>query len=148
MNRGQSILVTGAGGGIGSALSRALAGSAHDRLVLLDRSEQNIQRLESDLAEHICVPIVMTGLRPGEKLDEELISDSEFAEATADPTLCRAVGRQPYPEQFDRDIDALARCVHERDILGLIETLCRIVPEYRPSDSVLGLLKQLQFEEP
>jgi FlaA1/EpsC-like NDP-sugar epimerase len=93
------------------------------------------------------IPIVMTGLRPGEKLDEELSSESEFLEATADPRLCRVVGGEMHPARFDADLDALARYVDARDVPGLIETLSRIVPEYRPSELVLGFMNRLQFEE-
>ena len=49
--RDTSILVTGAGGSIGSALSNELAKLQPRRLVMLDASEQALYRLQSSLAD-------------------------------------------------------------------------------------------------
>jgi FlaA1/EpsC-like NDP-sugar epimerase len=48
---GRSVLVTGAGGSIGSELARQLAGCAPSRLVLLEQSEYNLFRIEQEIAE-------------------------------------------------------------------------------------------------
>ena len=45
-----SILLTGAGGSIGSALAKAIAASNPPLLVLLDHSECNLHRIDSELA--------------------------------------------------------------------------------------------------
>jgi O-antigen biosynthesis protein WbqV len=45
------VLVTGAGGSIGSELARQLAGCAPSRLVLLEQSEYNLFRIEGEIAE-------------------------------------------------------------------------------------------------
>src|ERR1043165_5305093 len=47
---GRRILVTGAGGSIGSALARALIGFAPSSLVLLDHAENNLFQVERELA--------------------------------------------------------------------------------------------------
>lgn len=46
----KTILLTGAGGSIGSALARAMASAAPDLLILLDHSEQNLYQIETELA--------------------------------------------------------------------------------------------------
>lgn len=49
---GRTVLVTGAGGSVGSALSRLLIGLDPFRLVLVDVSEYNLFQLENELRKH------------------------------------------------------------------------------------------------
>jgi FlaA1/EpsC-like NDP-sugar epimerase len=48
---GKRILITGAGGWIGSALTRALAGFAPSRLVLLEAAERNLYEIDASVRE-------------------------------------------------------------------------------------------------
>jgi FlaA1/EpsC-like NDP-sugar epimerase len=84
--------------------------------------------------------IVFTGLRPGDKMAEELRLACETVEPSADPRLYRVNSPEPPPDRFDTDIAKLAESIDERDLVMLLDTLCRIVPEYQPSESLLGLL--------
>src|ERR1700733_13195124 len=54
---GQSVLVTGAGGYIGSALVKAIAAAGAGRIVLLDSSEQNLFQIRQQ-TESPCEPVL------------------------------------------------------------------------------------------
>ncbi|MFY9801579.1 MAG: polysaccharide biosynthesis protein [Candidatus Acidiferrales bacterium] len=81
-------------------------------------------------------PIRFTGLRPGDKMSEEFLSQDETAEPTLDSRLFRVKTQKIPPDGFDRHIAELSRCVDQRDLSSMIETLRRIVPDYRPTDSL------------
>ena len=49
---GRAVLVTGAGGSIGSELVRQIAGADPARLILVDNGEFNLYRIEMELREH------------------------------------------------------------------------------------------------
>jgi FlaA1/EpsC-like NDP-sugar epimerase len=89
------------------------------------------------------IGIVLTGLRPGDKLEEELV----FAQEVLEPT---AVGNLQRVKHFDVDIEALdaalariSECVEVRNLALLLDELAKLVPEYKPSETVLGLLNPL-----
>jgi FlaA1/EpsC-like NDP-sugar epimerase len=70
---GRTVLVTGAGGSIGSALAKRIAGNAPQLLILVDHSEQNLYEIESDLTvNRDCAPIASV---LGDISNEELVSE-------------------------------------------------------------------------
>jgi FlaA1/EpsC-like NDP-sugar epimerase len=77
------------------------------------------------------IKIEFTGLRPGEKLHEELFHDAEAPVSTANPALRLAAPRTADYAVLARSIDELeeqARSGYEARVLDLLQ---RLVPEYR-----------------
>ena len=76
------------------------------------------------------IKIEFTGLRPGEKLHEELFHDAEAAVPTANPALRLAAPRTADYAVLARSIDELeeqARAANEARVIDLLQ---RLVPEY------------------
>jgi FlaA1/EpsC-like NDP-sugar epimerase len=80
------------------------------------------------------IPVTFTGLRPGDKMSEEFLSQDESTEPTNDPRLMRVKTREIPPGIFDNQLTDLSRGVDERNLPAMIEALCRIIPEYRPTE--------------
>jgi FlaA1/EpsC-like NDP-sugar epimerase len=68
---------------------------------------ENLIRL-SGLEPYVDVPIVFTGLRPGEKLHEELMSDLEATVPTSVAKVRIVQTCEPEPEALTSGIDRLA----------------------------------------
>jgi FlaA1/EpsC-like NDP-sugar epimerase len=87
----------------------------------------------SGLRPGVDIDIQISGMRPGEKLFEELSIDGENASRTAHPKIGIIKKR---PEDFDRVCEGIERLVAIADI-GTPEEiraeLQRVVPEYAPS---------------
>ena len=81
------------------------------------------------------IEIAYTGLRPGEKLYEELFEDSERVEPTAHPKINRAVGGPVPVEELDRWLDGLPVSLPTCDEDELVLDLKRLVPSFRPGVS-------------
>src|SRR5277367_3975657 len=80
------------------------------------------------------VPVTFTGLRPGDKMSEEFLSQDESTEPTNDARLLRVRARQIPRDIFEIQMADLSRCVDKRNLPAMIETLRRIIPEYRPTE--------------
>ncbi|HEX4954135.1 MAG TPA: nucleoside-diphosphate sugar epimerase/dehydratase [Thermoanaerobaculia bacterium] len=106
-------------------------------LCILEMGEQ-IRIL--DLARHLItmaglapdsdVPIVFTGLRPGEKLSEELLTDEEEqTHRIADKIL---VAESPAPEEgFPAEVERLLAAARSENAGETLARLHRLVPSYR-----------------
>ena len=107
---------------------------------ILDLAKRLIK--ESGFEPEIEIPIVMTGLRPGDKMTEEFVSDLEWVDSRDDARLRLIKTPQPSPEEFDSSIAALKDSVARHHIAESIKQLCWLVPEYRPSEMILESLKE------
>jgi len=76
------------------------------------------------------IEIVCTGLRPGEKLYEELLIDAE-SEPTAHPLIYRATERAIPPEQLWPQIDAMEAAIRRQDTAAALDVLAQLVPEWQ-----------------
>jgi FlaA1/EpsC-like NDP-sugar epimerase len=107
--------------------------------VRIDDLARNVIRLAG------CEPgkeirIVYTGLRPGEKLVEELWLQAEDLAATTHEKILRVLqdGKVDFL-QVRGWLDELSTLVESRNVHGLVQTLISLVPEYSPSEEILAL---------
>ena len=76
------------------------------------------------------IEIVCTGLRPGEKLYEELLIAAE-SQPTAHPLIYRAEERAIPPQQLWPKLDALETAIASQDVDAALQLLAALVPEWR-----------------
>lgn len=79
------------------------------------------------------IPIAFTGLRPGDKMTEDLAYANEHKRMAVDGALFEVETRAPSEREIEEWIAQLKRVIGAGDFRELVDTFCRIVPEYRPS---------------
>jgi FlaA1/EpsC-like NDP-sugar epimerase len=99
--------------------------------------------LEAGLETPRDVEILFTGLRPGDKLEEELISDMEVPEPTSDARLHRVNGPMVDSEVLAASLARISEGIRERNLASLVGEISRLIPEYQPSKTLLRLLAPL-----
>jgi FlaA1/EpsC-like NDP-sugar epimerase len=99
---------------------------------ILDLALQLIADAKSKSGKEI--PVIFTGLRSGDKISEEFLFRNESAEATTDRRLFRVNTADIPTNRFDVGLAKLSRSVDDRDFPSMMETLCTLVPEYRPTE--------------
>ena len=87
------------------------------------------------------IKIIFTGLRPGEKLYEELSLDDERIKPTSHEAIRVFDGGQVKFEQVRTWLDALSTAVEAKNAHYLIQSLLAMVPEYSPSEEIRALLE-------
>ncbi len=112
----------------------------YGELCILDMGEQ-IRIL--DLARHMItmsghvpdldIPIVFTGLRPGEKLFEELLTEAEESTHKVSEKILIACSPGP-TEAFEKLVDQLIAAATREDDERVIETLRSLIGSYHPSN--------------
>ena len=100
------------------------------RIVDLARNMIRLSGREPD----VDIEIRFTGLRPGEKLYEELITKGEHIQSTNHQKVKIFVGpRMPLP-LVEKWIQGLDRLVADRDEVGIVQHLMDLVPEFSPDE--------------
>ena len=91
------------------------------------------------------VEIKYTGLRPGEKLYEEVLNELEGTKPTFHEKIRIAEVREYDYEQVNRDIEELISIAAQYDNMATVKKMKQIVPEYKSNNSVY---EELDTAEP
>ncbi|HRC84760.1 MAG TPA: nucleoside-diphosphate sugar epimerase/dehydratase [Thermoanaerobaculia bacterium] len=120
---------------VGLVLRAAYGG--YGELCVLEMGEQ-IKIL--DLARHMItmvglvpevdIPVVFTGLRPGEKLSEELLTEEEERTYRIAEKICVAESPLP-PSGLGAGLDRLIASARAEDVAATLAELRRLLPTYR-----------------
>jgi FlaA1/EpsC-like NDP-sugar epimerase len=134
---------------ISEAVQLVLQAAAHAKsgaTYVLDMGEQiqvlelarNLIRLSGYMPDDE-IPITFVGLRPGEKLYEELVGSGETVEPSGVKKLQR-VTPCPLPPnvEFAADIMTLARFAQLQNTESVIETICKLVPTFQPDQEAFS----------
>ncbi len=97
----------------------------------------NIARL-SGLEPGKDIEIKSVGLRPGEKLYEELFAPEEMQIPFEADGINMAISTPPDPEELEGRLDVLQVAIQSRDTDLALETLESIVPGYEPMKALAG----------
>lgn len=90
----------------------------------------------SGLTPNVDVPIEITGLRPGEKLYEELLIDRTKALPTQHPKIFMAQDCTTDLGDLDSYLDPLFKAAQQNDVIAMMRYLQTLVPEYQPHGKV------------
>ncbi len=86
------------------------------------------------------IKIIETGLRPGEKLYEELLTDSEKTLPTHHPKIMRAKVDSQDKALVDKYLHELSEIIIENDDFKLVDKMKTIVPEFKSNNSIFKKL--------
>lgn len=107
-----------------------------NQIRILELAEYLIHRLGR--AGGKAIPIHFTGLQSGEKLSEDLLSGNEVAGTRLDNGLIGVRSPNIPARDLCHAISRLERCIDQFDLPALLSVLCELVPEYTPSEALLG----------
>jgi len=99
-----------------------------------------VLRVAQSLIQHTgltedAIPIVFTGLRPGEKMEELLVARQETRYAIND-ILAGLASPTVLPQEIIGLMEALRDALQRRSLPDLLNIVLALVPEYRPSESL------------
>ncbi|MCX7016379.1 MAG: polysaccharide biosynthesis protein, partial [Candidatus Sumerlaeota bacterium] len=79
------------------------------------------------------IPIQFIGLRPGEKLYEELLTSAEGVQATGVGKVFVTQPARVSSELLRAEMESLRRSAAESDAAAILESLKRLVPDFHPA---------------
>ena len=108
-----------------------------ESIKIIDLAKKMIQLSGLELNKDISIKI--TGMRPGEKLYEELLADEENTLATHHPKILIAKTREN-SSQLGQEIDALIALFNEQNNQEIVLKMKEIVPEFISQNSTFEKL--------
>jgi len=105
---------------------------------ILDLAKKMIKLSRLTLGKDI--QITYTGLRPGEKLYEELLNDSENTLPTHNPEIMIAKVTAPDYQQVAVSVDELISLLNLHDNMKLVQKMKEMVPDFKSQNSVFAKL--------
>jgi len=108
-----------------------------ESIKIIDLAKKMIQLSGLELNKDISIKI--TGMRPGEKLYEELLADEENTLATHHPKILIAKTREN-SSQLGKEIDALIELFNEQNNQEIVLKMKEIVPEFISQNSTFEKL--------
>jgi len=99
--------------------------------VRIDDLARQLIRLHG-LAPERDIPIRYTGLRPGEKLSEEIFYEAESVRPTAADGVLAAVDPAPEWDGFEPELRLLIEAAERQDEAAVLAALQRLEPAFRP----------------
>lgn len=87
------------------------------------------------------IEIKVTGLRPGEKLYEELLIDG-VAEETSHPKIMKAADSFVCIDDLEPGLNDLSSAIAHYDFEWIRHSLAQLVPEYSPSEKIVDWMHQ------
>lgn len=109
---------------------------------ILDLAKKMIQLSGLELGKDI--QIVYSGLRPGEKLHEELFNDKEKMLETHHPQIMIAKVREYNFEDIMEPINNLIHLSYQQNNTDLVGHLKNLIPEYKSNNSEFCVLDQIK----
>jgi len=82
------------------------------------------------------IQIIYTGLRPGEKLFEELLATKENTLPTHNPQIMAGKVREYDYKEVSEKIEELISLLHKQDNMQIVTKMKEIVPEFKSQNSV------------
>ena len=80
------------------------------------------------------IDIRVTGLRPGEKLHEQLVFEAEETLPTPHPKINMVVNNNEMLQDFNARVDSLIEAATREDESEIKALISSIIPSYQPSD--------------
>jgi FlaA1/EpsC-like NDP-sugar epimerase len=108
---------------------------------ILDMGEPvNIENMAKDMIKMMGfsleeIKIDYTGLKPGEKLNEELLVDNKVKDTKYESITIAGITKVNWKE-FESDVGKLLNFAYEGNVSAAIQELKKLVPEYNPNNEV------------
>ncbi|HIC59006.1 MAG TPA: polysaccharide biosynthesis protein [Rhodospirillales bacterium] len=100
---------------------------------IMDLARQMIRL--ADLIPDEDIKIVITGIRPGEKLFEEVLHGSEAPVQSNQEGILVASPRTVTLKEVESDLEELRGALTTENLTGVFDLLYKLVPEYKPNNT-------------